>query len=615
MAKRPKFSIQALLEEVKAEEEQENKLKSISGDIKKVTRVKRAMNCIPPELPPTLRAKLLVEFFDVTVEDTNTIEAVGKLDCFCGDSHVFAPPVGHCIECDRELVLKTRCKVRYVSLEGVKEKLKLSLKCSHCELTYTYSKFGRPKDGMRFYDEEREGVEVTDGVIFSKRLCELQSCLGNHAWVSFEGFAESFNEALVDQNSAIDRRTFSKAWYWFEVEKELRRIGRENFFFSGSGTYFEDAFSIIEETRQKSLYKHTCSDGCLKKGCSKMIVVDGIWKLNFTHCMMVSKNVSCGVPVLNLPDVCTNEPQHGHAFCSVHVSMVNDYNKTSGAPSVPTKLKEFLKYCNVGTDGDNDKPSEDESSIMGKVVQTAAKCGLDTTAGSNVINQHSGQEFITPNMPLIKDVLAECDERDRHEVCNKDTGDKKPLNQRSRGHMVAVSPGGHILMFNPLYRSESPSQALLFMLSVVCLCLGGAPETLWGGMWIAYDNMCNILKLKAMDWLKKSDGLVARMFTKCQKIIDGLHISNHKSKFCQEVLHPSNFDNMYPELKGTRNTMVAEQTFVWLGRFKKIVCAMPKSRHMFFLHRMIIRRNSYTSNCHARNINIVLPKVRNQYTT
>jgi hypothetical protein len=33
------------------------------------------------------------------------------------------------------------------------------------------------------------------------------------------------------------------------------------------------------------------------------------------------------------------------------------------------------------------------------------------------------------------------------------------------------------------------------------------------------------------------------------------------------------------------NTPVAEQTFVWAAKLKKIMCAMPKRRQLFFYHR------------------------------
>ena len=56
--------------------------------------------------------------------------------------------------------------------------------------------------------------------------------------------------------------------------------------------------------------------------------------------------------------------------------------------------------------------------------------------------------------------------------------------------------------------------------------------------------------------------------------------------------------------------MAAEQTFVWLSRFKKILCAMPKVHHLFYLHRMVKHRNAYTTACYKYGKKPLLPKAR-----
>ena len=88
--------------------------------------------------------------------------------------------------------------------------------------------------------------------------------------------------------------------------------------------------------------------------------------------------------------------------------------------------------------------------------------------------------------------------------------------------------------------------------------------------------------------------------------IDSLHIKNHKSARCQEIYHPDNVHKEHP----LYNLMCAEQTFVWLSRYKRIMCAMNKTHHLFFLHRIIVHRNSYTQTCHATNRKPLLPKAK-----
>jgi hypothetical protein len=49
-----------------------------------------------------------------------------------------------------------------------------------------------------------------------------------------------------------------------------------------------------------------------------------------------------GFPLLNYPNVCTEPPQHGKAFCEQHVEYL-----TRKHPGVPTDLRGFLKHCGV----------------------------------------------------------------------------------------------------------------------------------------------------------------------------------------------------------------------------------------------------------------------------
>ena len=90
------------------------------------------------------------------------------------------------------------------------------------------------------------------------------------------------------------------------------------------------------------------------------------------------------------------------------------------------------------------------------------------------------------------------------------------------------------------------------------------------------------------------------------KIIDSLHIKNHVDKRCREVYNPQTLKEDNP----TFNTMVCEQTFAWLSRYKKIVSSMPKTHHHFFLHRTIKRRNAYISLCYSKGRRLINPHIK-----
>ena len=99
-------------------------------------------------------------------------------------------------------------------------------------------------------------------------------------------------------------------------------------------------------------------------------------------------------------------------------------------------------------------------------------------------------------------------------------------------------------------------------------------------------------------------GNLAFLWSDIIKIIDTLHIKNHKDSRCKELYDPEKIKGDNPSL----NTMSCEQTFVWLSRFKKILSAMRKTHFHFYLHRMVKRRNIYIEYCYANNRRPLLPK-------
>ncbi|XP_078376881.1 uncharacterized protein LOC144660166 [Oculina patagonica] len=202
-------------------------------------------------------------------------------------------------------------------------------------------------------------------------------------------------------------------------------------------------------------------------------------------------------------------------------------------------------------------------------------------------------------------LLEDCEE-DVPTSCNKETGEKQRLQKWSRGHFFIVRGSGIIDKWNPLFRSESPSQAFLIMLNWLIVVLKGLDPSTWCQLYLAYDNMCHVDGMRIAKKPLPLPQPYSHMWLKINKIIDSLHISNHKDSNCKLKYDPLSLKEELPDV----NTMAAEQTFVWLSRFKKILCAMPKVHHLFFLHRIIVHRNLYTVSCYKRGLKPVLPVVR-----
>lgn len=157
------------------------------------------------------------------------------------------------------------------------------------------------------------------------------------------------------------------------------------------------------------------------------------------------------------------------------------------------------------------------------------------------------------------------------------------------------------ILFSSYCRSESPSQVFLIIVQWLLTLPNVSNVTL------AYDNMCNLAKLKVAQELLPFSPPLDRLWLDIKKIIDVFHIKNHISQDCLSKFSPVEFKQDHP----TFNTQAGEQTFVWVHRFNHILCSMNKVHHLFYLHRMVLRRNRYTTKCYLTGRKPILPKAKN----
>lgn len=140
-------------------------------------------------------------------------------------------------------------------------------------------------------------------------------------------------------------------------------------------------------------------------------------------------------------------------------------------------------------------------------------------------------------------------------------------------------------------RSEGPAQVFLLTLTWLMAKFADKKREDWKEITLSYDNMCYLDNLKVTRKELPLPGQLKYIWSDINKIIDTLHIKNHVDKRCQMKYNP----DVLKETNPSYNTMVCEQTFAWLSRYKRIVASMPKTHHHFYLHRMIKTRNAYIS--------------------
>ena len=108
---------------------------------------------------------------------------------------------------------------------------------------------------------------------------------------------------------------------------------------------------------------------------------------------------------------------------------------------------------------------------------------------------------------------------------------------------------------SPIYRAENSLQVAFILLKYLTIKLEGKTESELEGFFVSYDNICNLARLKLLKNPLPLEAPMDNLWTSINKIIDDLHIKNHRREECQELYNPSIVREVFPDV----NLMTAEQ--------------------------------------------------------
>lgn len=355
----------------------------------------------------------------------------------------------------------------------------------------------------------------------------------------------------------------------------------------------DDLMVRVDIWRRDELYPHQeCTEDCRKRGCDKIHVADGLWKNSYPICMF--DNTSSAPKDIRdfLPQDCTNSPVYGKAFCQQHCILIESLN-------IPTKLRDFISYCKADSYAFN---SDEKKKVKAKVTEIAKLFKKQKVKGTSSA-ESQGLTMMLRNKELMKKENFQM--VNTEEDCRKNIGEPTKLRPRSRGILAFVTGGGIIRSWDSLYRSEGPVQVALLMIKYLMKILKDVNPDLWKKYYLSYDNMCHVDGLKLLREALALEEPYPTIWQDVNKVIDDLHIANHKPA-CEISYNPDKVREDFPDA----NLMVCEQTFTWLGRFKKVLNATPKVHYHFLVHRLISTRNRYTEHCYRENRRPLLPSAK-----
>lgn len=128
-----------------------------------------------------------------------------------------------------------------------------------------------------------------------------------------------------------------------------------------------------------------------------------------------------------------------------------------------------------------------------------------------------------------------------------------------------------------LERSESLSKVFIIVLSWLITISKHINPLNWGRVFLAYGNMCQLNGLNAEKIPQPWPSPWGKAWTCIKKVIDNLHIWNHKDASCREAYSPATLKKQLPE----GNTMAVEQTVCSSLGLRKLCVPCEKSTIYF----------------------------------
>lgn len=170
------------------------------------------------------------------------------------------------------------------------------------------------------------------------------------------------------------------------------------------------------------------------------------------------------------------------------------------------------------------------------------------------------------------------EKEDEESQCNTKKDQHHPP-YRTAGVCAGVFNCGIVAFIDEIFGSESLSQVVNIMYEYF-KNVGG---TMVCNNNLAYDDACHLKRYIN----RRSDNVELEELFNLNMVVDKLHFKNHTDKWCKKNVNPyknASFDEL--------NTMVCEQAFSWLAKYKHSLSNMSCNRFDLVIYSICHYRNS-----------------------
>ena len=461
-----------------------------------------------------------------------------------------------------------------------------SIKCKICFSNYFHNYYVT-SDGKRYFYEqtlESEFISFTIQTVFERKLFEIVTADILFKHCTFKGFSESYNFTYSNGTlrSDLEEKRLAESWFYFHILKfHHNNQGLAKFnapFVQNLDNAIKDIKPLLFKTFVKKWTGPEHFKNCTHPNCSKILNVDGLWKVNRLKCLNQEDHIATN-ELKPIQIGCRFTPNRGSYFCDLHKTLDPTLSFYINNEQVPIRISSIVAH-NFGKHIPNiikvhDSFCIDENDESEKVLYLIE---LDSKISSNF------EKFCWVTENLISSELMQKFEADlikRHNLefydeikCNTNKHFKTPYVKKSKTKGLLISSYNCSIIngYREIFGSESISQVVIYYLDLISNCDTELPE------YFIYDDACHVKRFVEKRNFSKISSRASILFHK-KHYIDKLHFLNHKDAWCEKNCNPNKVD----DLKNI-NTVVQEQINYWAGGYKHMLKHMNYYRFNFFLY-------------------------------
>jgi len=354
--------------------------------------------------------------------------------------------------------------------------------CKICKIKYYYSYYINNENQRFFYKNffEQKYVSFTNSTFYEKKVFDMLTSDIMFKHSSMKGFCDSYNSIFSNNNlkrGELERVRLSECWYYYHLLKLVKETKSLKDY---SAPFIERLDDELENLRPNlfSLFTRKWSNNhhCKNPNCSKILAVDGIWKINRLKCMFENGHII--TEELDPIQIgCPYSPEQGSYYCSLH--KVNEPYLSFKINGVLTPMRlssiktsnikkgiEIKKihdvYCINKREEENDDEEENNVDVI-YLVETVDIKQTFSWVKENFVSQEMLDKFNSDNLESTEKGVFE----EPNCKTNKHFGIPYENKKRTRGLLVSSFNCGIVNGYREIFGSESVRQVVLFYLDLI----------------------------------------------------------------------------------------------------------------------------------------------------